>query len=167
MNYHDIKHCNMVNGEGLRTVIWVSGCSHNCPGCFNPETHDPNSGIPFDDAAKEEFLRDLKTDWCAGVTFSGGDPLNHNNFDTVYELCKEIKTYYPSKTIWLYTGYIWDDIISDDYRFKIINYIDVIIDGPFILSQKSLESEWVGSSNQHIIRVKDRLEKINRITTSK
>ena len=87
MNYHNITHNDMLNGDGLRTVLWVSGCSHKCPGCQNPQTWDINSGIPFDEKAKEEIFVSLKNDWIDGLTLSGGDPLHPNNYETILSLC--------------------------------------------------------------------------------
>ena len=113
MNYLDIKHCNMVNGEGLRTVIWVSGCNRNCPGCFSPHTHDPKAGIPFDNKAKEELFRDSNEDWCDGITLLGGEPMHDANFSEVLAIAKEHKKRFPNKTIWLYTGYTYNEIINN------------------------------------------------------
>lgn len=163
MNYHDIKHCNMVNGDGLRTVIWVSGCSHNCVGCFNKETHDVNSGIEFDEKAKLELFRDLSFDWCSGVTFTGGDPLFYKSREEIISLCKEIKENFPQKTIWLYTGYCWDDILNEQSMVSILKYVDVVCDGQYIESLKSSRLKWVGSSNQRVINVKDRIKQISSL----
>jgi len=98
MRYLDIKHCNMVNGDGLRTVIWIAGCDRKCPGCFSPYTHDFQAGIEFDDAAKAELVKDLSEDWCAGITWLGGEPLHPANFPEVLALAKEIREKYPDKT---------------------------------------------------------------------
>lgn len=163
MNYHDIKHVNMANGSGLRSVIWVAGCSHNCPGCFNPHTHDPNSGQLFDKEAKDYLFRDLDKDWCAGITFSGGDPLFESNVSEILNLCKEIKEKFPNKNIWLYTGYTYNEIINDNLRRPILNYIDVICDGPYIESLKSPDKPWVGSSNQNVIDIKERIRQVSEI----
>ena len=162
MNYHDIKHCNMVNGSGLRTVIWVSGCDHHCKGCFNEHTWDKNSGIPFDEAAKEELFRDNNEDWCSGVTFSGGDPLYDANYDEVLALCKELKEKYPNKTIWIYTGYTYAQII-DSPKNEILKYTDVLCDGPFVEALKSPDKHWVGSSNQNVIDLHKRFETVSHL----
>ena len=166
MNYLDIQHCNMVNGTGLRTVIWVSGCERKCPGCFSPHTHDPHSGVPFDEKAKRELFSDSDKKWCDGITFLGGDPLYVGNRKEVIELAKEHKELFPNKTIWLYTGYTWDEILSDETMTDIIKYVDVICDGPFVESLKDPELEWVGSSNQNVIDVKKRLKRISDLTNS-
>lgn len=163
MNYLDIKHCNMVNGEGLRAVIWIAGCDRNCPGCFSPYTHDPAGGIKFDEAAKEELFRDCSEDWCDGITLCGGDPLFPGNRSESIALAREFKEKFPDKTLWLYTGYCWNEIVDDPSMSEIIKYADVICDGPFVESLKSPDLQWVGSSNQHVICVKDRLKKISEL----
>ena len=91
MNYHDIKHCDMLNGDGIRVSLWVSGCSMHCKGCQNQQTWDFDSGIPFDEAAKQELFEALDKPYIQGITFSGGHPLENENIDAVYELCLKIK----------------------------------------------------------------------------
>ena len=108
MRYHNITKDDMLNGDGLRAVLWVAGCTHKCKGCHNPVTWDIEGGIPFDDAAKEELFEAIKPDYISGVTFSGGDPLHPANHVEVAVLAKEIKETFPNKTIWLYTGFCWD-----------------------------------------------------------
>ena len=147
----------MVNGVGLRTVIWISGCTRNCPGCFSPYTHDFNSGVLFDSKAKEELFRDSAEDWCDGITFVGGEPLHPANRKEVIQLAKEHKQLFPEKTIWLYSGYCWGEIVEDPEMSEIVRYADVICDGPFVESLKDPNLEWVGSSNQHVIDVKKRI----------
>ena len=166
MNFLDIKHCNMVNGSGLRTVMWVAGCDHQCKGCFQEHSWDSNAGVVFDKNAKDELFEDLSTDWCAGVTFTGGDPLFCSNRDEVIALAAEIKEKFPSKTIWLYTGYCWNDIITDEKMSEVVKYVDVICDGPFVESLKDVDLHWVGSSNQHVIDVKERLKTIASLAKS-
>lgn len=152
MNYHNIKHEDMLNGEGIRVTLFVSGCSHNCPGCHNPETHPVDSGIPFDDNALNEIYNELDKDYIAGITFSGGDPLNIHNRDTILKLCRDIKDKYPNKNIWLYTGYSYDYISSNYYQ--ILNYIDVLVDGKFVRKLKDSNLKWRGSTNQRVIDIK-------------
>lgn len=149
MNYHNITHDDMLNGEGLRVVLWVSGCGHHCPECQNPETHDINSGIPFDEEAKAELFEYLSKDYIQGITFSGGDPLNPNNRQVVGDLIREIRNTYPNKDIWLYTGYLWEQVQEIDF----ISLIDVMCDGRFIMCQKDSKLHWVGSSNQRVIDI--------------
>lgn len=114
MRYHNITKDDMLNGDGLRAVLWVAGCTHKCKGCHNPVTWDIEGGIPFDDAAKEELFEAIKPDYISGVTFSGGDPLHPANHVEVAVLAKEIKETFPNKTIWLYTGFCWDEIKTLD-----------------------------------------------------
>lgn len=118
MFYHNILHDDMRNGDGLRVVLFVSGCNHKCYNCQNPQTWDCNSGIEFDLAAKEEIFEQLNKDYISGITFSGGDPMHSNNLHEIYSLILEIRNKYPQKTIWLYTGYLWEEIISFESELK-------------------------------------------------
>lgn len=151
MNYHNIVHCDMRNGTGLRVTLFVSGCNHHCKGCHNPQTWDPNSGIEFDGVAKQELFAELNKDYISGVTFSGGDPLFPSNREVILSLCKEIKTLYPNKNIWLYTGYRYEQV----KHLEILKYIDVLVDGKYVEKLRSVNLPWVGSSNQKVIYVSD------------
>ena len=155
MRYHNITNDDMLNGDGLRVVLWVAGCSHHCKGCQNPITWDPNGGIPFDEAAKQEIFEQLDKDYISGITFSGGDPLHAANEAGVTALAKEIGEKYPSKDVWLYTGYRWEEICDHE----IIQYTDVLVDGRFILEQLDVTLPWKGSPNQRVIDVRRTLEK--------
>ena len=173
INYHNITHDDMNNGNGLRVVLWLSGCSHHCYNCQNPQTWNPNSGIPFDESAKQEIFNELSKDYISGITFSGGDPLHKNNLDEVLKLVKEIRISFPDKTIWLYTGYDFDLLNSkyneykytpfaanaDEWltRWEIISNVDVLIDGEYIDEQRDITLKWRGSSNQRVIDVKQSL----------
>ena len=121
------------------------------------------NGIPFDDKAKDELFRDSKEDWCAGITFLGGDPMFCANREEVIKLAKEHKKLYPNKTIWMYTGFCWNEIVEDETMKEIIKYVDVICDGPFVETLKDINLHWVGSSNQHVIDVKKRLKQITEL----
>ncbi|MBD5403067.1 anaerobic ribonucleoside-triphosphate reductase activating protein [bacterium] len=153
MRYHNITKDDMLNGDGLRVVLWVAGCTHKCKKCQNPETWDINSGIPFDSSAKEELFDALSQDYVSGITFSGGDPLHPSNRDDVLLLAKEIKEKFPTKTIWLYTGFLWEEI----FQISNIEQLDVLVDGEFLEELKDINLPWVGSSNQRIIDVKTTL----------
>lgn len=153
MRYHNITKDDMVNGDGLRVVLWVSGCSHACPGCQNPVTWDINDGLEFDAAAKQELWDELEKDYVAGITFSGGDPLHMQNREAVGELITQIHSEFPQKTIWLYTGYCWEEIC----RLPFMQYIDVLVDGRFIQAQQDNRLMWRGSANQRVIDVKETL----------
>lgn len=154
MRYHNITKDDMLNGEGLRTVLWVAGCSHNCPGCHNPVTWDVRGGLPFDEAAKEELFAELEKDYISGVTFSGGDPLHPANREDIAHLAEEIRGRYPNKTIWLYTGYDWEEICD----LSFLSCIDVLVDGEFKIEEKDNNLHWKGSANQRVIDVKESLK---------
>ena len=149
MRYHNITKDDMLNGEGLRTVLWVAGCSHHCPQCHNPVTWDINGGLVFDEQAKEELFEELKKDYVSGVTFSGGDPLHLENREEIGALAKEIREKFPDKTIWLYTGYRWEEI----KWLPFLDQIDVLIDGRFVQAQADPQLHWRGSANQRVIDV--------------
>lgn len=158
MRYHNITKDDMLNGDGLRVVLWLSGCSHKCPGCQNPITWNPDDGLYFNEAAKEEIFKELEKDWISGITFSGGDPLHKNNFEEVYSLIQEIREKFPTKTIWLYSGYTYEYLKNNEdeaLRRKIVESCDVFCDGPFIQDLKDNNIHWVGSSNQNVIRMKE------------
>lgn len=158
MNYHDISHDNMQNGEGLRTVLWVAGCPHHCKGCQNPSTWDPEGGIIFDDAAWDELFDALDKDYCSGLTLSGGDPLSEWCRKVVSTIVAEFRQRYGfgKKTIWVYTGYTMDELRKLKTDSPALSYIlknvDVIVDGPYIEEQRNIHRLWCGSENQRIWR---------------
>lgn len=154
MNYHNITKEDMLNGDGIRTVLWVAGCSHHCKNCQNPETWAKDSGIPFDKEAEDELFEDLAKPYVSGITFSGGDPLFPDNRKEVFRLIKKIRKELPKKTIWLYTGFTWEEIKDLDG----IQDIDVIAEGEFVEALKDNNIHWVGSSNQRVLNVKESLE---------
>ena len=154
----------MNNGSGLRVVLWLSGCSHGCYLCQNPQTWNPNGGIPFDDESIKEIFDELSKDYISGITFSGGDPLYSGNLDDVFHLISTIRKLFPTKTIWLYTGFTWEQIMnptnSDDIlRKKIVSQCDVIVDGEYIDELRDITLKWRGSSNQRVIDVKKSIER--------
>lgn len=155
MRYHNITKDDMLNGDGLRTVLWVAGCSHGCRGCHNPVTWDICGGLEFDEEAKKELFDELEKSYISGVTFSGGDPLHMGNREETGALIHEIREKYPDKSIWVYTGFDWDEIKDLPY----ITDVDVVVDGKFIEEQKDSTLHWKGSSNQRVIDVKPTLKK--------
>ena len=180
MNYLKIEHEDVCNGTGLRCTIWLTSCSHRCLGCFNKESWNPDSGIPFDESAKQEIFTELSKDYISGLTLTGGDPLHENNLDEVLSLIHEIRISFPEKTVWLYTGYTWNfimnyeltsDFIEEDVLFdyhmkkdfemikrkNIIKLVNVLVDGEYIDEQKDLTLKWKGSKNQRVIDVKQSL----------
>ncbi|BDF04958.1 anaerobic ribonucleoside-triphosphate reductase activating protein [[Clostridium] hylemonae] len=151
MRYHNITKDDMLNGDGLRVVLWVSGCSHGCKGCHNQVTWNPDDGLLFDEDARQEIYAELEKDYVNGVTFSGGDPLHEANIKEITDLAREVKEKYPDKTIWLYTGSVWDEIKDLD----VFDYVDVLVDGEFVEEKKDSTLHWKGSSNQMVIDVKN------------
>lgn len=192
MNYHNITYPDMNNGEGLRVVLWLSGCSHKCRGCQNHQTWDFDSGIQFDEAAKEELFRELDKDYISGLTLTGGDPLFEENLNEVLDLVTEVNKRYNTaqyidsesdvkynmlndnideirlschqKSIWLYTGYDFVDMLKDVaqakdraslIRFMILKDIDVLVDGKYIDSQRDITLQWRESKNQRVIDIQE------------
>ncbi|WP_256715802.1 anaerobic ribonucleoside-triphosphate reductase activating protein [Paenibacillus odorifer] len=153
-----MKVDDLRNGEGLRVVLFVSGCEHRCKFCHNPQTWNINSGTPFDDSAKQIVFEYLNRDYIAGITLSGGDPLYPYNVHTMTEFTKEIKATYPNKTIWLYTGYEYEVV---QHR-EIMKYIDVLVDGKFVQQLADVNYKWAGSKNQRVIDIKES-QKQNRV----
>ena len=153
MNYHNITKKDMNNGQGFRVVLWVAGCDHNCEGCHNKETHNPDGGIPFDENALNEIFEELEDKYVAGITFSGGDPLHKNNIEEINKIIDMIKEKYPNKNIWIYSGYTYEYLkkstnLLDILRREIVEKCDVFVDGRFVLSLKDTSLPWKGSSNQ-------------------
>lgn len=140
----------MLNGDGLRVVLWVAGCSHNCPNCQNPFTHNPNNGKKFDSLSQFEIFDELRKDYISGLTLSGGDPMFPSNRKDILNFIRRIKHLFPEKTIWLYTGYQYEQIKDD----PILSYIDILVDGKYIENKSVPHPEWRGSSNQRIINLK-------------
>ena len=171
MNYHNITYPDQNNGDGLRIVLWVAGCEHRCTNCQNQQTWSPQSGIPFDKNAMNEILNELKKDYISGITFSGGDPLHPKNVQNVLKIVDEIRVSYPTKNIWLYTGYTWEQImhpvITDinseqlkmlQMRKELVSKCDVLIDGRYVDELRDISLHWRGSSNQRVINVQETLK---------
>ena len=154
MRYHNITHDDMLNGDGLRTVLWVSGCTHHCEECQNPITWDINGGLLFDEAAESEFFQEASKGYISGITFSGGDPLHPQNRGEITRLAKKFKQKFPEKNIWLYTGFLWEDIKD----LEVIKYTDVLVDGPYKKDLRDTQLHWKGSSNQRVIDVQPSLK---------
>ena len=154
MNYHDLRTDDMLNGSGLRVVLFVSGCDHKCKECQNPQTWDYNSGEKFDKNAYNELISMIDKDYIKGLTLSGGDPLNKHNIEDVLWICQDIKYKFPNKNIWLYTGYEFEQIKD----LKVLKYIDVLVDGKYDCTKNDINYEWAGSTNQKIIDVQKTLK---------
>jgi anaerobic ribonucleoside-triphosphate reductase activating protein len=138
-------------------VLWVAGCNHCCKGCQNPVTWDPDGGLLFDDAAKQEIFEQLDMDYISGITFSGGDPMYHGNRQDVREFCRQVKEKYPDKTIWMYTGDEWSAVKDD----PAMQYVDVLVDGEFHADEADVKLMWKGSANQRVIDVQRTLHSDN------
>ncbi len=155
MNYMKIDPCDIANGPGVRVTLFVTGCNHHCPGCHNPQTWDPNAGQPFTNKTLDKIVDLLRSDYIRGLTLTGGDPLYPENRETVKRICKRVWTeFHGNKDIWMWTGYVWEDIVNDwKTNNLIIPLISVLVDGPFIEAQKDISLPYMGSSNQRVIDI--------------
>ena len=157
MNYEKIDKCSVSNGTGIRTVLWVSGCDIHCRNCHNQQTWDFFSGIPFTENTMQELLYDLSKPYIKGLTLSGGHPLDPHNAPKVLEIVKRVKMVFPNKDIWIYSGYVWEDIIKDNTLKEILKCTDVLVDGAYVDELRDISLAFRGSSNQRIIDVKKTL----------
>lgn len=154
MNFCKISHWDTANGIGIGIVLWVSGCPHHCEGCHNYTTWDASIGQKFTEDTMNDLLSLLSHPHVNRITLSGGDPLALYNRATILEIVKTIKSKYPSKKIWCYTGYNWEDVKD----LALVQYVDVLVDGKFIQEQRDLTLQWCGSRNQRVIDVHKSLE---------
>lgn len=158
MNYATIKNCDIANGPGVRVSLFVSGCTHRCPGCFNEVAWDFDYGQPFTIETEDQILSMLAPDYIQGITLLGGEPFDPQNQAPVVKLLRRIKSQYPNKSIWAFSGYLYEDLLAGHVGDKIIcweflSYLDVLVDGPFVQSKKNLMLRFRGSENQRIIDV--------------
>ena len=159
MTYATIKSRDIANGPGVRVSLFVSGCTHRCPGCFNQEAWDFNYGQPFDQTVIDRILRDLDADYVTGLTLLGGEPFEPQNQGPIVELLRQVKAKYPDKSIWAFSGYLFDgDILSGrlgdpEVTREYLSYLDVLVDGPFVAARKNLTLRFRGSDNQRLIDV--------------
>ena len=159
MNYATIKPRDIANGPGVRVSLFVSGCTHRCPGCFNEEAWDFDYGQPFDQSTIDEILGLLQPDYVQGLTLLGGEPFDPRNQPAIVELLRQIKAKYPNKSIWAFTGYLFDrDILpgrlgESTITREYLGYLDVLVDGPFVQARKNLTLRFRGSDNQRLIDV--------------
>lgn len=159
MHYSDIETCDIANGPGVRLSIWVSGCGFHCPGCFNKEAWDPNHGKPFTEETIEYILYHLKPKEISGLSILGGEPLYFTNIRDVSLLCKRVKEEYgDKKSIWLWTGNVWENLTGLNSQYHFLENIDVIIDGLYDKSKRNLSLKYSGSENQRVIDVKKTLK---------
>lgn len=148
----DIQPDSILDGSGIRTVIWFQGCLHNCKGCQNPETHDMNGGMVVDIDEIKMKLKNLK--YQSGITLSGGDPFFQP--EAALEIAKFAKSI--GLNVWAYTGFTYEALLSDKSRFDLLKYVDVLVDGKFMIDKKSLNCKFRGSTNQRLIDVKKSME---------
>ena len=156
MNYATIKNCDIANGPGVRASLYVSGCTHRCPGCFNEVAWDFDYGEPFTQETVDYILGLLKPDYIQGLTLLGGEPFDPRNQGAVVELLRQVKKTYPDKSIWAFSGYLFEkDILSGRLgdTGEYLSYLDVLVDGPFVESKKNLSLRFRGSENQRLIDV--------------
>lgn len=159
MNYAEIKNCDIANGPGVRVTLFVSGCTHKCPGCFNEVAWDFDYGQPFTQETIDKILDMLKPNYIKGLTLLGGEPFEPQNQPAIVELLRQIKQKYPQKSIWAFSGYLFDkDILPGKLgdpaiTREYLSYLDVLVDGPFIQAKKDLTLRFRGSSNQRLIDV--------------
>ena len=165
MNYATIKPRDIANGPGVRVSLFVSGCTHRCPGCFNQEAWDFGYGQPFDQSTIDEILGHLAPDYVQGLTLLGGEPFEPRNQPAILELLRQIRAKYPKKSIWAFSGYLFDrDILpgrlgDPGITREYLSYLDVLVDGPFIQSRKNLTLRFRGSDNQRLIDVPESLRR--------
>jgi anaerobic ribonucleoside-triphosphate reductase activating protein len=156
MNYAEIKYCDIANGEGIRTTLFVSGCTHHCRGCFQPETWDFGYGKHFDGVVAETIIESLKPAHVDGLTLLGGEPMEPDNQAVLAGFLELVKSTYPEKTVWCYTGDVLEDLLPGGPRHtehtdRMLDSIDVLVDGPFVEDRKDITLRFRGSSNQRII----------------
>ena len=150
MHYSKIRQLDIANGPGCRVSIFVSGCEHHCQGCFNPETWSFSHGQRFSDETIEALFACAEPAHVSGLSILGGEPLHPNNRDEVLNLVRKFKDTYPNKTVWLWTGYLWEDVAD----YLVDSGVDVVIDGKFVEELKDFRLKYCGSKNQRIINVK-------------
>lgn len=164
MNYSEIKNCDIANGPGVRVTLFVSGCTHHCEGCFNEETWDFGYGNPFDENVEKKLLDCLEPEYISGLTLLGGEPLEYANWQALLPFVRKVKERYPKKNIWCYSGYLFDEDIVDKFCVQwkdmreFLSYIDVLVDGEFIMREKDISLQFRGSRNQRIIMVQESLQ---------
>ena len=160
MNYCNIKYCDIANGEGVRTTIFVSGCTNRCKGCFQPETWDFNYGEPFTKDVEDQILKSLEPSYIDGLTLLGGEPFEPQNQAALLPFLKRVKKKYPKKTIWCFTGFVLEEKLLSpgskrcEYTDEMLSLIDILVDGPFVEEKKNISLQFRGSENQRIIDMK-------------
>lgn len=156
MHYAKIKKFDIANGVGIRTSVFVSGCSNKCKGCFNQELWDKDYGQEFTDETIKEILDSIDKPYIDGLSILGGDPLEYYNLEMVNKLIIEFRKRFGfNKSIWIWTGYLLEDIMNDDRRWEVVRKLDYLVDGPFVQRKKNLKLKYRGSENQRIINIQN------------
>ena len=158
MNYATIKNCDIANGPGVRVSLFVSGCTHRCPGCFNEVAWDFGYGQPFTKETEDSILGMLAPDYVQGITLLGGEPFEPQNQAVLVPFLRRIKAQYPHKSIWAFSGYLFENMLSGrvgdrEVCMEFLSYLDVLVDGPFVESKKNLMLRFRGSENQRLLDV--------------
>ena len=156
MNYADIRPIDVANGPGVRVSLFVSGCTHHCEGCFNPETWDFHYGKPFGPEQEEEILSALSRPYIHGLSLLGGEPMEPENQPAILRLVRRVRERFPDKDVWCYSGYLFESLRDSqvgEYSQELLKELDVLVDGPFVLEKKDLSLRFRGSSNQRLIDV--------------
>ena len=170
MNYAGIKYCDIANGTGCRTVLFVSGCRNACKGCFQPQTWDFGYGEPFDEKVQKEVLDSLAPAYITGITLLGGEPFEPENQKELVPFMRKVAAQYPNKNVWAFTGYIYDkDLLAGGRRHtedtdELLSMIDVLVDGPFVEELKDITLKFRGSSNQRVLNLRETI-RTGKITT--
>lgn len=162
MNYLGIDKASISNGPGVRVVLWVAGCKIHCKGCQNPESWDFRAGKLFDENAKQELFNALDKPYIRGITISGGNPLDQSN--EIFLLVCEITKKFPTKDVWLYSGYTYEELRHSREKMKALCGVDVLVDGPYIEEQRDITLKFRGSKNQRLIDVKETLKQAKIVT---
>ena len=161
MNYSAIRTCDVANGPGVRVSLFVSGCTHCCPGCFNPDTWDFSHGEPWTDAVQQKLLSACEPDWVQGLSLLGGEPFEPDNQRVLLPLLREFRARFPQKDVWAWTGCVYEKELLKDSPWRceatdeMLSLIDTLVDGPFIEAQKDISLRFRGSTNQRILNLKD------------
>lgn len=160
MNYCGLDLCDVLNGEGFRISLFSSGCNMKpkCKYCQNSKAWDFNYGQPFTEETKTVILNELSKSYISGISLLGGETTDNLEDGIIIDLCKTVKELYPQKTIWCWSGYLWEDLIKSGLHLNFFQYIDVLIDGRFEFEKKNLNRAWANSSNQRVINVQESLK---------
>ena len=154
MNYGDIKYPDIANGPGVRVSLFVSGCTHHCKGCFQPETWDFDYGQPFDQEAEDLIFRYLDSPYVAGLSLLGGEPFEPENCQVLADFVQRVKDLFPDKTVWAYSGYLFEELLQRPDSCGLLALVDILVDGEFVEEEKDITLVFRGSANQRLIDVK-------------